>query len=149
MLRVCMCLGIVGGMIGCGSSVPSKPALKTAPAVGMVTLSGAPLAFASVTFVPRSQKNGIESVGITDEQGRFAMKQLRGQVGVPPGEYTVVINRYIKSDGTPVSLDGGEPPANLGAVESLPPKFSNFSESVLLANVSEVGGDFKFELTNR
>jgi|GEM_PF-3697119 len=64
-------------------------------------------------------------------------------------EYTVVINRYIKSDGTPVSLDGGEPPANLGAVESLPPKFSNFSESVLLANVSEVGGDFKFELTNR
>lgn len=149
MLRACVCLGVLGGMIGCGSSAPSKPLLKTAPAVGMVTLGGVPLASASVTFVPRSQKNGIESVGVTDETGHFAMKQVRGQPGVPPGEYTVVINRYVKSDGTPVSLNGGEPPANLGAVESLAPKFSNFSESVLLANVPDTGGEFKFDLTIR
>ncbi|MEK6261561.1 MAG: carboxypeptidase-like regulatory domain-containing protein [Planctomycetota bacterium] len=149
MLRTCLCLGIVGGIIGCGSSIPSKPLPKTAPAVGMVTLGGAPLAFASVTFVPRSKANGIESVGVTDEQGHFALKQVRGQAGVPPGDYTVVINRFVKSDGTPVSLNQGEFPANLGAVESLPPQFSNYSESVLLAKVPDTGGEFKFDLPRR
>jgi hypothetical protein len=149
MLRTCLCLGILGGMIGCGSGVTQKSLPKTAPAVGVVTLGGVPLAFASVTFVPRSQANGIESVGVTDEQGHFALKQIRGKEGAPPGEYTVVINRFVKSDGTPVSLNKGEFPANVGAVESLPPQFSSYSESVLLANVPETGGEFKFDLASR
>ncbi len=149
MLRRYLCLGMVVGMVGCGSSVSSKPLPKTAPAVGMVTLGGAPLAFASVTFVPKSQAIGIESVGVTDERGHFALKQVRGKVGVPPGHYTVVINRFVKRDGTPVSLGKGEFPANVGAVESLPPQFSNYSESVLLANVPETGGEFQFDLTHR
>lgn len=149
MLRMCICLAILVGMIGCGGGAGSKKLTKTAPAVGVVTLSGAPLAFASVTFVPKSQANGIESVGVTDEQGHFTMKQLRGEEGVPPGDYTVVINRFVKSDGTPVNLQAGEFPANVGAVESLPRQFSSHSESVLLANVPATGGEFKFDLTSR
>lgn len=149
MLRKSLYFGILVGMIGCGSSATLKPPPKTAPAVGVVTLAGVPLAFASVTFVPKSQASGIESVGVTDEHGHFALKQVRGEAGVPPGDYTVVINRFVKSDGTPVSLAKGEFPANVGAVESLPPQFSNYSESVLLANVPTVGGEFKFDLPQR
>ncbi len=149
MFRVYVCLGILTASVGCGGSLPAKPLPKTVPAAGLITLSGQPLSFATVTFVPKGQTNGIESVGVTDEKGQYSLKQVRGEDGVPPGDYTVVINRYVKTDGTPVRLDGSEPPANLGAVESLPPQYSNPTESILLAKVTDAGGEFKFELKGR
>ncbi|MDB5389742.1 MAG: hypothetical protein JWM11_5388 [Planctomycetaceae bacterium] len=146
-LHVCLCFGLLLGAIGCsGSGSIALP--DTVAATGMVTLDGKPIQFAMVTFVPRTGTKGIECTGVTDETGDFDLKQIRGKDGVPPGEYTVVINRYVKADGTPVALDGSEPPANLGAVESLPSCYSNPGESKLTAKVTEEGGTFRFDLNS-
>lgn len=146
MLRVCLCVAILGLAAGCGGDDGAIALPKTVPAAGLVTLDGQPAANAMVTFIPRGETKGIECVGVTDATGDYKMQQVRGSEGVPPGEYSVVINRYVKPDGTPVALTGGEPPANLGAVESLPGHYSNPAETVLHASVPENGGAFNFEL---
>jgi hypothetical protein len=149
MLRVCLCLGVLGAVLGCSGSGSAITLPDTVAALGVVTLDGKPAPFAMVTFVPRGGTKGIECIGVTDEAGEFQLKQVRGNPGVPPGEYTVVINRYVKSDGTPVALDGSEPPANLGAVESLPAYYSNPGESMLSATVTPQGGAFNFDLKSK
>lgn len=148
MLRVCLCLSLLGGVIGCGGgggiALP-----KTVPAGGTITLDGKPLESASVTFSPKGTTKGIECVGVTDAAGKYKLKQIRGGDGVPPGEYAVIVNRYVKPDGTPVPLDGTVAPADLGAVESLPPQYSNPTEPSLAATVPEKGGEFNFDLLSQ
>lgn len=149
MLRTGMCLVVLAVIVGCGGAAPAKPLPKTAPAVGLITLDGTPLPFATVMFAPRGATKGIECVGVTDETGKYTLTQTRGGEGVPPGEYTVVVSRYVRGDGTPIRLDPKEPPANQGAVESLPPQYSSSIDSVLVATVPETGGEFKFDLKSR
>jgi hypothetical protein len=148
MLRVCLCLGMLGVFAGC-SGETSKPLPATVEVSGKVTLDGAPLTSAMVTYVPKGETKGIECVGVTDDTGEYTLKQIRGKDGAPPGEYTVVINRYVKADGSPIILDGSEPPANLGAVESLPPHYSSASDSTLTKTVPEAGGKLDFELVSK
>lgn len=149
MLRTSLCIGVLALILGCSSSESSKPLPKTVPGAGKVTLDGKPLSYAVVTFSPRGKTAGIECVGETDAAGEYELKQIRGSDGVPPGEYVVIINRYVKSDGTPVSVSGDVAPANVGAVESLPPRFSSFTETTLTAKVGESGGAFDFNLTSQ
>jgi hypothetical protein len=139
---------VVLAVAGCSGQAASVPLPKTVPASGTVTLNGATLASAVVTFIPRQAESGIECTGMTDDAGLFKLKQLRGGEGAPPGEYTVVISRLVKPDGTPVPPNSPEPPADLGAVESLPARYSNPAESKLTANVPAQGGEFKFDLTS-
>lgn len=152
MMHNCLMLGTCGfllAVVGCGSGTKEKPLPATVPATSVVTLDGSPLSQALVTFIPRGETAGIECIGITDDSGRCVLKQLRGGAGVPPGEYSVVINRYLTKDGAPVAIGQGEAPANLGAVDSLPPRYSIPAESQLMAAVSDQGGEFKFELKSR
>ncbi len=140
---------LIIGTVGCGGGTDSKQLPKTAPASGVVTLNGKPLVFATVTFVPQGATKGIECVGMTDESGKYTLKQVRGGEGVPPGEYRVVINQLATSDGTPVKPGGEVPPITLGAVESLPPIYSSFTNSKLSAKVTDTGGEFPFELKGK
>lgn len=147
--RISLCLAVCGllvGLSGCGGGAEEKPLPSTVPVTGAVTMKGKPLVSATVTFVPQGETKGVECVGFTDEAGKYQLKQIRGGEGAPPGSYKVVINHFVKGDGSPIKIDGSEPPANLGAVESLPIKYSSFLDSKLTAQVSDAGGEFNFDL---
>ncbi|MCA9016817.1 MAG: carboxypeptidase regulatory-like domain-containing protein [Planctomycetaceae bacterium] len=136
-------------MTGCGGGGTNESLPQTVPVSGVVTLNGKPLVSATVTFVPQGTTKGVECVGFTDESGKYTLKQVRGAAGAPPGDYRVVINHFVKADGTPIKIDGSEAPANLGADEALPPIYSSFTDSTLTAKVSQAGGEFPFELKSK
>lgn len=140
---------LLAAFSGCGGGeTPSKPLPTTVPATGTVLLDGKPLSLATVLFVPSGATKGIECVGYTDENGKFSLEQLRGAAGAPPGEYRVVVSRYLKN-GQPVKLGPEEFPANVGAVESMPLKYSSPTESILVATVPPSGGEIPVELKSR
>lgn len=140
----------VAGLTGCGGGAPAAVLPTTVPVGGVVTLDGKPLPWANVKFIPRGATKGVECYGITDDMGKYELMQMRGGTGAPPGEYMVVVNAFAKPDGTPVSMGPGDPPpANVGAVESLPPRYSSYSASKLMAQVPTNGGEFKFDLKSR
>lgn len=137
------------GLSGCGGTTVSESLPDTAPVSGVVTLNGKPITSATVTFVPMGSTKGVECVGVTDESGKYTLQQIRGAAGAPPGEYRVVINYFLKADGTPIKIDGSEAPANLGADEALPPMYSSFTDSKLTARVTDAGGEFPFDLKKK
>jgi hypothetical protein len=132
------------GMMGCGKSATGLR--DTVPVTGRVLMNGQPLGHATVTLIPTGDTKGGDVVGVTDAEGDFELRQVNGAVGSPPGRYKVIVSRYTKPDGTPIPFDSGELPANLGAVESLPPHYSNFDQTELQADIPEMGAELKFEL---
>jgi hypothetical protein len=75
--------------VGCTSS-------KYVPVSGRVTLNGKALAGATVSFQPIAAKGSIEagpgSVGKTDANGQFTLKNMQGQEGALVGEHRVSIS---------------------------------------------------------
>jgi hypothetical protein len=53
----------------------------------------------------------------------------------------------VAPDGSPVVLEPGEPPANVGARESLPRRYSDLMMTELKAQVTDDGGSFKFKVS--
>lgn len=84
-MLACLCLG------GCGARS------TRVPVSGVVTLDGNPLAEAAVTFMP--QAAGTLGVAVTDEGGRFVLREAGIRPGIAPGEYEVAI---YKADGPPL-----------------------------------------------
>lgn len=146
MFRVCIA-ALILGVVGCGGADKSMALPKTSLATGVVKLDGKPLPSATVTFIPQGTTKGIECIGLTDEAGKFKLQQIRGTEGAPPGEYKVVISRFLKPDGSPVGPT--EAPANVQAAESLPPRYSDAQWTTLTASVPASGGDFPFELKGK
>jgi hypothetical protein len=144
MNRVALVL-LLGSFAGCGK-VASNGFPDAVPATGIVRLNGDPLPNSMVAFIPKPGTKGIESYGVTDQDGCFSLQQTRGGAGASPGQYSVVINRFVLRDGTPIEIDPKMPPANQGAVESLPPTYSDSAKTLLTANVPEDGGEFEFDL---
>jgi len=148
MIRMWLCLGMMGCVFGCfGGSGGGKELPKTVPVGGLVNLEGKPLAGATVTFYPTGQTKGVECVGTTDEAGKYKLKQIHGTDGAPPGEYKVVISLFLKPDGS--KLGPNEQPINVGAAESIPQNYSDVDGTTLTATVPATGGDFPFEVTSR
>lgn len=151
MLRFCVSLGVLALAAGCGgSAAPEKALPTTVPVSGVVTLDGKPLQKAAIRFVPRGETKGVDCYGFTDDTGRYELTQLRGGAGAPPGEYTVAFSQFAKPDGTPVGIGPNDPPpADQGAFESLPTRLSNPTESKIVAQVPQGGGELKFDLKSR
>lgn len=143
--RLTLCISALG-IAGCGGGTDSNSLPKTAPVMGVVNLDGNPLEWATVTFVPSGTTKGVECIGLTDESGKYSLKQIRGSEGVPPGEYRVVISQLVASDGTPYKPGSEIAPITAGAKEVLPVRYSNFEKTTLTANVPANGGDFPFQL---
>jgi hypothetical protein len=141
-------LSFVATWSGCGGETPAKSLPKTVEVAGLLRMDGKPLTSALVTFVPSGSTKGVECTGLTDDAGKFSLTQLRGGSGAPPGEYRVVVNRFVKGDGKPVALGMGEFPADVGAVESLPPRYSSM-ESTLTATVPPMGGAISLDLKSK
>jgi hypothetical protein len=133
-----------------GCAPDSGPVLMpTVPASGIVTLDGKPLAAAIVTFTPLEEGMGPECTGTSDAEGKFSLKQVRGSEGAPVGQFKVAVNRYVKADGSAIALAEGEFPANVGATESLPAKYSSPTDTELTASVTGPTENLKIELKSK
>jgi len=140
-------VALLGFSEGCGGSHFRQDLPLTVPVSGLVTLNGKPLASASVTFYPKDGTAGIESAGSTDESGHYQLQQTRGELGTPVGEYSVTISHYVGPDGKSIVMTkDSPPPADLGAVESLPEKYSSLQSTTLRATVPAGGDTINFDL---
>lgn len=126
---------------GCSRDA-GAPEAKILPVKGAVTLDGKPLSGAQVVFLTGVPP--VIFVGTTDEQGAY---QLQGLESTLQGECKVTISRLVKPDGQP--LQPGEPPAVAGAVEQLPPRYSQFELTELTRTVPAEGGTFDFQLESK
>lgn len=107
------------------------------PTSGVVTLDGAPVEEAVVTFATtRSDRNGKEftAVGITDPQGRFVLRTFRPADGAVEGTHAVTISKS--------SMDKGK------LEHAIPSKYARFETSGLTADVTKKStNEFRFELS--
>jgi hypothetical protein len=115
-----VCLGCGGGDVGYVE--------------GTVTMDGAPLPDAIVTFQP---EGGRPSSGRTDENGYYELIYTRGKKGAIPGKHTVTIS----------TLQEGDPDAGGESVpEKVPAKYNTDTE--LTADVKAGRNDFDFDLSS-
>jgi hypothetical protein len=77
-------LGVV--LIGCGGS-------GIAPVRGVVTLEGAPVAGATVLFMPDGPGGGRPASGFTASDGTFRLTTYKPDDGALPGDYRVLIQK--------------------------------------------------------
>jgi hypothetical protein len=85
-------LFVVGlALTGCGGAN-----MKIAPVSGKVTLDGAPLKAASVTFQPKD--GGRPSFGVTNDQGRYTLEYSLTELGAAVGTCTVRITTQNQGD---------------------------------------------------
>jgi hypothetical protein len=85
------CLLSAIALSGCGN-----PNTKVAPVSGIVTLDGAPLKRASVTFEPKD--GGRPSFGVTNEQGRYTLEYSMNELGAEVGACSVRITTENRGD---------------------------------------------------
>lgn len=129
--------------LGC-SDAPEVKLPAAHPVSGVVTLNAKPVAGAMLQFVPQGTTKGNDCFGVTDESGKYSLKQFRGEEGAQVGEYAVVIELHLKPDGSP--LKENEAPREVMANQVLPKMYSELASTVLRATVPEGGGQFDFDL---
>jgi hypothetical protein len=121
---------LLAGVLGCGGESADAVAVS-----GTVTRDGNPLPDAVVTFHPEGATKGLGGSGRTGADGRYTLTPARGGKGIPPGDYTVVVSRPLRPDGSPP--DPNVPPIESDARETLPAIYSNRDASTLRAKVSQ------------
>jgi hypothetical protein len=82
--RFCLAALLAAALAGCGGS--DKPV----PVTGKVTVNGAPVAGAGVTFHPQDGK-GRPATGETDQNGTYHLTTINPSDGALPGEYRVTL----------------------------------------------------------
>ena len=147
--QLVLLVGGIGTLAGCGSaSAGPKSESPLAPAKGRVTMDNKPIEGAMVIFSPLASNMGDGAVGITDAKGNYEAT-AGGTTGAPVGSYKIMISRLVDSAGKTVVATLETPPANLGAVESMPPRYSDHAVTALKCTVAPGGGTFDFKLTSR
>ncbi|HBL41919.1 carboxypeptidase-like regulatory domain-containing protein [Gimesia sp.] len=116
---VVLCLGLAVGLSACGGS--AAPALGKVK--GKVTMDGAPLADANVTFMP---ENIRASSGTTDGEGNYELIYIRDEMGAAVGPHKVVISKLVDEK------------------ETIPPNYSD--ETELTADVKSGANEINFDL---
>jgi len=86
-LRRSLPLLLLACVIGCGRSD------GLARVGGTVTLDGAPLDGALVTFHPQADSAGNGGSGVTDAAGRFVLLSPQAKKGISPGDYRITVSR--------------------------------------------------------
>jgi hypothetical protein len=133
---------LAASMLGC-----EKPPYAVAPVSGVVTLNGNPAAHAAVMFQPVAppgvENPGPGSFGITDEQGRYALKLVGPETpGAVVGKHKV---RIVDHD-PPRELSDDESRPQPARVQSVPKKYNNALEAPFEFDVPQKGSttaDFK------
>ncbi len=125
--------------------------IKTEGVTGVVTLDGAPLANATVTFVPTEGSTGVAAAGVTNEKGEYKLQTLLGaaDAGTTPGKYAVSFSCYdeVETGETRTDEDGEEVPIT-EEVNVLPTKYNDAATSGFEADVVDGKNTFNFDLTS-
>ncbi len=120
---------ISAGVIGCsgGNTIGSVS--------GTVTMDGAPLPNATVTFMPNGK--GGPSYGRTDASGVYTLKYTRERQGAAVGEHTVMISTESSGDAD------ADPPVP-ASPETVPAKYN--SATTLTRTVEPGSNTINFDL---
>jgi len=154
--RICFVLAVF--ISGCSGSVKGGADLsKLVPMTGTVKLDGKPVVGATVTFVPKMSSGpgtGFAAAGITDDSGKYELAVDSGdgktKKGVIPGGYNIIVSKFTKMDGSPVTFDPAkEGPMSVGAIESIPMQYSTVSPESLTTIVSTSGGTFDIDMQSQ
>ena len=147
-------MSVVALTAGCPGSAGGLPTHKV---TGAVTMNGAPVIGATVTFVP--QKKGIPAaIGMTDAQGNYTLQTYAPGDGAVEGDFKVTVTKYVAAaapaeashDPTGATGASGTPshggPKNAGSTggSALPEKFSKADSSPFMVTVAK--GDNTFDL---
>ena len=150
---VCLLVTAVSGCGG-GSEAPAY-AEKLVPATGQVTLNGEPLSRVMVAFRPAEGSSGEVAIGITAQDGTYSLhtptvgQSAEESQGAVPGEYRVTITKLVMPDGSDVPPDTTDADAEaLGAVQLLPPKYSDLTGTTLTATVEAGSAENNFPLVD-
>jgi len=141
-LMVCVALGV-----GC-SSKPPLVAVK-----GTVKLDGKAVAHAHVCFWPEEEggdpvKKGY-GMSITDENGRFVIKDMYGTEGLFPGKYKVTFSLYVDSKGNPIPPNSKANEVYGGAKDIMPKDLQDPRTTPERAEVPRGGLEKDFDLSSR
>jgi hypothetical protein len=129
---------------------PSGP--KLVRAAGFVTLDGKPLGSADVMFIPQGETKGNGGVGRTGSGGNFDIQSHdRKDIGLPTGQYKVIVSKLVKPDGTDYIPDPNAGPIDTGGFkELLPATYTDQERSQLTATVpSEGTTSLEFKLLSK
>jgi len=126
-----------GALLFTGGCGPGGSKLVVYPVSGAVTLNGAPVADAVVSFSPKTPVEGFAGAQTqADAQGHFdvvmtSVDGTAGQRGLPPGDYQVTVIK-MQAAGGAASLTS--PPKNV-----LPAKYATPEATPLTATVTADG----------
>ena len=143
--RSCFVLLAIAGLafaVGCGKSGP-----EMAPVSGVVTLDGAPVANASVMFMPEG--GGRPATGLTDAQGKFALETMEPGDGALVGKHKVTVTG-VKTTGieaTEDGLSGSVDPSKVREEWFVPQKYSKPDTSGLTQEVASDMPPVELKLT--
>lgn len=144
-LTTLVSLVLVTTSIGCGPDSGGR-----VPAVGYVTLDGAPLTNVYVTFRPDDGEPGNGGFAITDAEGRFEIAYPDTGKGLVPARYRVTVAEPPR--GAP---HGAQRPAPMkldtvvAGPARFPPIYSSPENTPLRAVVSAEGSPLKIELFSK
>ena len=144
---------VTGVLVLAGCSKSNKgPVFDLTPVAGTVTLDGKPLPDAEVAFYLQgtAPTGYYGSAARTDAEGKYQLLTGVAQ-GALPGNYKVTVSRITDSNGGAVKLEEGmdlEQLKMLGqAKESLPPNYTDLSQTVLTTTVEKEKSDgYNFDL---
>ncbi|MEQ8852301.1 hypothetical protein [Gimesia sp.] len=117
-----LCLGMMLLCTACGGS--DSPDLGNV--TGTITMDGAPLADAYVTFMPDAVR---ASSGKTDSAGKYELVYIRDEKGAALGDHKVVVSKLVNEK------------------ETIPPNYSD--ETELTAQVKSGENEINFDLSSK
>ena len=144
---VLLSLLVVLNMSGC-----SDGRLKTEPVSGVITLDGAPLADATVSFHPKESGAGAAGFARTNEKGEYLLQTIQGNpdAGTLPGEYSVTIAKYIGiPTGRKLTNDYGEVSDELNNVLVFPEIYVHPNKTPFSATVVKGKNRFDFDVKSK
>lgn len=117
----------------CRSKPSDQPDLGTV--TGVVTMDGAPLAGALVSFAPEA---GRASQGVTDSDGKYELLYIGNTKGAKLGPHKVYITTYIADDSDPDARK---------IKEMIPAKYHK--DTILAADVKDGKNTYDFKLESK
>lgn len=130
---------------GCGPSGP-----RLVPVSGKLTLNGAPLEGATVTFAPAPTNPVLTPGGASSSSGGSFTVKSGDDEGLAPGKYKVLVTKSSLKNGAKVPDEFKDDPMMAVTsgltIESLPAEYGNADTSPLSLEVPNEGGSFDFDV---
>ncbi len=153
MYSLCAMLTLVL-VAGCSEERIDYSSVDLINASGKVTLDGAPLAGAVITF---ETADGLMSYGMTNDSGTYTLQFDSVKNGVTPGKKTVRISTTRKILGLNAAEgeggqeggedEGSESQPQAKAVEKVPAKYNSTSELTVDVTAGQTTYDFDLKST--